>query len=211
MCTHTQACQDSRSGQALSKAVALNPQDAIAQYRLGQLYLQDGDAVKAIRHFKIALRGHPDDIATLYNLDRALHKAGRLEEAHPIEKQLAESRERTDRASTVAVAASRLNSEGIELEKSGDIRAALAKYRAALDLDPTGFGFELNYGLALCRLGALERRSCGAARSVATRSRQCRCRQSLIYSDGPAKRAARSSSQTSLNPSIRRSTLGFGE
>jgi len=137
---------------ALSKAVALNPQDATAQYRLGQQYLQDGDAVKAIRHFKIALRGHPDDIATLYNLDRALHKE-RLEEAHPIEKQLAESRERTDRASTVAVAASRLNSEGIELEKSGDIRAALAKYRAALDLDPSGFGFELNYGLALCRLG----------------------------------------------------------
>ena len=139
--------------QALSKAVALNPQDAIAQYRLGQLYLQDGDAVKAIRHFKIALRGDPDDLATLYNLDRALHKAGRLEEAHSIEKQLAESRERTDRASTVAVAAARLNTEGIELEKSGDVRAALAKYRAALDLDPTGFGFALNYGLALCRLG----------------------------------------------------------
>lgn len=139
--------------QALSKAVALNPDDAIAQYRLGQLYLQDGDTVQAIRHFKTALRRDPDDIATLYNLDRALHKAGRLEEAHPIEKQLAESRERTDRASTFAVAASRLNSEGIELEKSGDIRGALAKYRAALDLNPTGFGFELNYGLALCRLG----------------------------------------------------------
>ena len=38
-------------------------------------------------------------------------------------------------------------------EKSGDVRAALAKYRAALDLDPTGFGFRLNYALALCRLG----------------------------------------------------------
>jgi tetratricopeptide (TPR) repeat protein len=49
-----------------------------------------------------------------------------------------------------------LNDEGIELEKSGDIWAALAKYRAALDLDPTGFGFELNYGLALCRIGRWE-------------------------------------------------------
>jgi tetratricopeptide (TPR) repeat protein len=139
--------------EALSKAVALNPHDSVAQYRLGQLYLQRGDALRAIKHLKLALRGDPNDVATLYNLDRALHKAGKLEEARPIQKQLAESREKTDRASTVAVAASRLNTEGIELEKSGDIRGALAKYRAALDLDPTGFGFELNYGLALCRLG----------------------------------------------------------
>ena len=39
------------------------------------------------------------------------------------------------------------------LEKSGDVRAALAKYRAALDLDPTVYVFRLNYALALCRLG----------------------------------------------------------
>ena len=57
-----------------------------------------------------------------------------------------------DRASEVGFAASGLNKEGIRLEKSGDIRAALAKYRAALDLDPTGSGFRLNYALALCRL-----------------------------------------------------------
>lgn len=139
--------------EALSKGVALNPQDAIAQYRLGQLYLQDGDVDKSIKHLKLALRADPADVATLYSLDRALHKAKRLQEARTIERQLAESRERADRASMVALAASHLNSEGIDLEKSGDIRAAIAKYRAALDLDPTGFGFELNYGLALCRLG----------------------------------------------------------
>ena len=28
----------------------------------------------------------------------------------------------------------------------------MAKYRAALDLDPAGYGFRLNYALALCRL-----------------------------------------------------------
>jgi tetratricopeptide (TPR) repeat protein len=138
--------------EALERAVALNPGDAVAQYRLGQLYLQGGDAVKAIKHLKEALLSDPGDLATLYNLERALRKAGKLEEAKPIEKQLAESREKTERASAVALAASRLNSEGIELEKSGDIGAALAKYRAALDLDPSGFGFELNYALALCRL-----------------------------------------------------------
>jgi tetratricopeptide (TPR) repeat protein len=144
-----------RSGavQALEKAVALNPHDSTAQYRLGQLYLQDGETDKALDHLKIALLGDPSDLATLYSLDRALRKAGKLEEANPIEKQLAELRAKSDLASTVALAASRLNDEGIALEKSGNVRAALAKYRAALDLDPTGAGFQLNYGLALCRLG----------------------------------------------------------
>jgi Tfp pilus assembly protein PilF len=139
--------------QALEKAVALNPHDSTAQYRLGQLYLQGGEALKALHHLRVALLGDPSDLATLYSLDRALRKAGKLEEAKPVEKQLAELRAKNDRASTVALAASRLNDEGIALEKSGDVRAALAKYRAALDLDPTGTGFQLNYGLALCRVG----------------------------------------------------------
>jgi tetratricopeptide (TPR) repeat protein len=142
--------------EALEKAVALNPHDSTAQYRLGQLYLQDGETLKAVDHLKIALLGDPSDVASLYSLDRALRKAGRLEEAKPIEKQLAELRAKSDHASTVALAASRLNDEGIGLEKSGDLRAALAKYRAALDLDPTGTGFQLNYALALCRLGRWE-------------------------------------------------------
>lgn len=144
-----------RSGavQALEKAVALNPKNSTAQYRLGQLYLQDGETVKALNHLKIALIADPSDLATLYSLDRALRKAGKLEEAKPLETQLAELRAKSDRASTVALAASRLNDEGIAMEKAGDVRAALAKYRAALDLDPTGTGFQLNYGLALCRLG----------------------------------------------------------
>jgi len=142
--------------QALEKAVALNPHDSTAQYRLGQLFLQDGETAKALDHLKIALLGDPSDVATLYSLDRALRKAGKLEEAKPIEKQLAELRAKSDRASIVALAASRLNDEGIAMEKSGDVRAALAKYRAALDLDPTGTGFQLNYGLALCRLGRSE-------------------------------------------------------
>jgi len=139
--------------EALQKAVALKPDDAFAQYRLGQLYLQDGHAFKAVEHLKQALFYAPNDRATLYNLMLALRKAGRSEEARPIEKRMAELQDQSARASEVGFDASDLNSEGIQLERSGDIRAALAKYRAALDLDPTGFGFRLNYALALCRLG----------------------------------------------------------
>jgi len=139
--------------EALQRAVALKPDDAVAQYRLGQLYLQDGHAFMAVEHLKQALFYTPNDRATLYNLMLALRKAGRAEDTKPIEKRLAELQQQSDRASAVGFAASDLNSEGIHLERSGDIRAALAKYRAALDLDPTGFGFRLNYALALCRLG----------------------------------------------------------
>lgn len=138
---------------ALQRAVALKPDDALAQYRLGQLYLHDGHTLKAVEHLKQALFYTPNDRATLYNLLLALRKTGRLEEAKPIEERMAELQHQSDRASEVGFAASGLNSEGIQLERSGDIRAALAKYRGALDLDPTGFGFRLNYALALCRLG----------------------------------------------------------
>jgi tetratricopeptide (TPR) repeat protein len=138
--------------EALQRAVALKPDDALAQYRLGQLYLHDGHALKAVEHLRLALFYAPNDRATLYNLMLALRKAGRVEETKLIEKRMAELQHQSDRASEVGFAASDLNSEGIQLEKSGDIRAALAKYRAALDLDPTGFGFRLNYALALCRL-----------------------------------------------------------
>jgi len=138
---------------ALQRAVALKPEDALAQYRLGQLYLQNGDSLHAINHLKKALAQMPNDRGTLYNLMLALRKTGQVEEAKAIDKRIAALQQQDNRASEVGFAASGLNSEGIQLEKSGDIRGALAKYRAALDLDPTGYGFRLNYGLVLCRLG----------------------------------------------------------
>lgn len=138
---------------ALERAVVLKPDDALAQYRLGQLYLQEGRTLKAVTHLKKALSLAPDDRAILYNLMLALKKTRHFEEEKPIAARLAELQHERHRASEVGLAAAGLNNEGVQLEKSGDIRAALAKYRAALDLDPTGFGFRLNYALALCRLG----------------------------------------------------------
>ena len=139
--------------EALQRAVALKPEDALAQYRLGQLYLQSGDSVRAVNHLRKALAQTPNDSATLYNLMLALRKTRHVEEAKAIENQITALKEQNSHASEVGLAASGLNSEGIQLEKTGDVRGALAKYRAALDLDPTGYGFRLNYALALCRLG----------------------------------------------------------
>lgn len=139
--------------EALQTAVALRPEDALAQYRLGQLYLESGDSVRALNHLRKALAQTPNDSAILYNLMLALRKTGHVEEAKAMEKRVAALKEQNSRASEVGSDASGLNSEGIQLEKTGDVRGALAKYRAALDLDPTGYGFRLNYALALCRLG----------------------------------------------------------
>jgi tetratricopeptide (TPR) repeat protein len=138
---------------ALQRAVALKPEDALAQYRLGQLYLQNGDSLRAINHLKKALAQTPNDSGTLYNLMLALRRSGQVEQANAIEKRTATLHRQNSHASAVGFAASGLNTDGIQLEKSGDLRGALAKYRGALDLDPTGYGFRLNYALALCRLG----------------------------------------------------------
>jgi tetratricopeptide (TPR) repeat protein len=51
---------------ALERAVELKPDDALTQYRLGQLYLEDGEALNAVEHLKQAVRNDPEDRATLY-------------------------------------------------------------------------------------------------------------------------------------------------
>jgi tetratricopeptide (TPR) repeat protein len=49
-----------------------------------------------------------------------------------------------------------LNNDGVELEKSGKLSAALEKYRSALELDPLHGGYRRNLALGLCRLGQWE-------------------------------------------------------
>ena len=137
---------------ALDKAVALEPKNPEIEYRLGQAELENGKADAAVRHLKVAIEYTPDNRPTLYTLMRALQKAGRNEEAQVIRDRVAKQLDADRHASDVGFAASELNSEGIELEKSGDVTAAVSKYKAAVDLDPTGFGFRLNYALGLCRL-----------------------------------------------------------
>jgi tetratricopeptide (TPR) repeat protein len=141
---------------ALVKAVELDPQNALAQYRLGQTDLENGKAEAAVRHLEIAAEYTPEDRPTLYTLMRALQKTGRDQEAESIRARVTKQLDADHRASDAGFTASELNSEGIELEKSGDLAVAVTKYKGAVDLDPTGYGFRLNYALGLCRLGQWE-------------------------------------------------------
>jgi Flp pilus assembly protein TadD len=145
---------DPKGGQqALERAVALNPDDGTAQYRLGLVCLENREPHKAIEHFKVALLHDPDDRATLYDLALAFRRDGQESEAKRIDDMLAKLIQARNKVAATGQEIGNLNDAGMALEKSGDIRAALEKYRAALDLDPTDPVLRLNYGLALCRLG----------------------------------------------------------
>lgn len=138
---------------AAQKAVDLNPNDGAEQSWLGRTYLEKGDAARAVRHLKTARTLGADDKPTLYSLARALRASGKTEESKQVEDQVIALQSRSTTAGTVLFTASGLNEEGLKLERAGDLNGALEKYQRAIDLDPTGFGFRLNYALALCRTG----------------------------------------------------------
>lgn len=137
---------------AARKVVDLNPKSAPAQSWLGRLCLENDDPAGAVKHLRIARSLGVDDKASLYSLARALRAMGRLEEAKEVEKRVIEMQHFSTEAGKVLFTASGLNEEGLTLEHKGDLHGALEKYHKAVDLDPTGYGFRLNYALALCRL-----------------------------------------------------------
>ncbi len=147
---------DAGSLSAFQRAVEIDPKDAKAQYWLGSEYLRSGQADPAIKHLRESLAFDPDNRAALYNLQLALRRAGRSAEAEEVEAKMAELLRRRARASEAAIKAVKLNNEAVELEKGGNLPAAVEKYRTALDLDPDHGGFRLNLGLALCRLNRWE-------------------------------------------------------
>lgn len=138
---------------AARKAVDLSPKDASARSLLGRLYLEKGDAAQAVKQLQIARTLGADDKATLYSLARALRATGKIEDAKQLDEKVIEMTRLSTRAGQVLFTASSLNDEGLRLEHEGDLIGALDKYHGAVDLDPTGYGFRLNYALALCRTG----------------------------------------------------------
>lgn len=147
---------DAGALRALERAVQLKPEDNAAQFRLGSEYLHSRKPHQAVEHLREALRRDPDNRAALYNLQMALREDGRKEEARQVEARMAKLLRKSGRASGTSIQAAKLNDQGVDLEKAGNLLAALDSYRAALDLDPDRAGVRLNYGLALCRLGRWE-------------------------------------------------------
>lgn len=135
------------------RAVTLAPDDPVAQTRLGLQYLDGGKAHLAAVHLQQAARLDPTNQSTLYSLQRALREDGQEEQAAAIKQKLAELLRDKDKNDQRQVAGMQLNNQGVDLEKSGDLRGALEKYRAALDLLPGHVGIRVNAAIALLRLG----------------------------------------------------------
>ena len=141
---------------AFRRAVALSPQDAVAQARLGALLLDTGAAHEAVEHLDIAVRLDPKNQSALNALQRALRQDGQAERAEAAKKKLAELLRERDESDQKLVAALEINNRGAELEKTGDVRGALEKYRAALELLPEHVGVRVNLAVALLKLGNWE-------------------------------------------------------
>jgi tetratricopeptide (TPR) repeat protein len=138
---------------AFRRAVALSPEDAVAQYRLGAALLDTGAVHEAAEHLEAAVRLDPKNQSALNALQRALRRDGQAARAEAVKKQLADVIRERDEADQKMVAAFELNNRGAELEKAGDIRGALEKYRAALELLPEHAGIRTNVAVALLKLG----------------------------------------------------------
>ncbi|MGH9664699.1 MAG: tetratricopeptide repeat protein, partial [Bryobacteraceae bacterium] len=138
---------------AFARAVELQPEDDIAQYRLGAEYLEQGNTNRAVVHLRKAFSLKPENQSTLYSLQLALRKDGQLEQAAAVKQKLEQLLRQRDTASQNALTAVQLNNQGAALQKAGDLQGALEKYRAALGLNPEHVGIRVNYAVALLRLG----------------------------------------------------------
>jgi tetratricopeptide (TPR) repeat protein len=138
---------------AFRRAVDAGPDDAVAQYRLGSEYLHQGQPHLAILHLQKASALNPDDQSTLYSLQTALRRDGQVEQATKTKEKLTELLRKRDKAVENALTGVQLNNQGAEFEKAGNLRGALEKYRAAVELCPEHVGFRVNFAVALLRLG----------------------------------------------------------
>jgi tetratricopeptide (TPR) repeat protein len=138
---------------AFQHAVALKPEDPVALTRLGAEYLHQGQVKLAIQHLEKAYGLDDRDQTTLNSLLAALRQDGQSERAQKVKQRLVEVLRERDLTTQNQLNATRINNEGAELEKSGDLRGAMEKYRQAFELDPTNVDIRVNYAVALLRLG----------------------------------------------------------
>ena len=138
---------------AFQRAVDADPENSVARYRLGSEHFYRGEVRQAVTHLEKAFRLDPQNQSTLYVLQLALRRDGQDERAGYIKEQLTKLIRERDRASQQAMVALQMNNEGAALEKAGNLREAMEKYRAALALDPAHVGIRTNFAVVLLRLG----------------------------------------------------------
>jgi superkiller protein 3 len=179
---------------AFQQAVACDPRDPDSQYELGSEYLAQGDARRAAVHLELARKAMPSvTLAVLYKLDRALRAQNRMAEARQVQSQVQALLTQDVQANQHFVESQTLENEGIALEKGGDVAKALAKYHAALELNPQQAGFRLNYALALCRLDRWREGIAEINEILQSDPGNIEARHALFIAEDKAKQAAKPS------------------
>ena len=137
----------------LTRAVELAPEDPTARYQLALELLRRGDASGAASHLLRAHEGQPRNQAILYNLTRALFKAGRRDEAAGYRAKLASMIAASDRAREHELDTARRHAEAVRLDQAGRHAAAIDMYRSVLEYEPLNAVARRNLALALGRMG----------------------------------------------------------
>jgi Caspase domain/Tetratricopeptide repeat len=128
----------------LDKKIQLNPNDAAAYYKRGQLYAQHGDFARAVKDFDEVIRLNPKDAETLNNRCWARAIIGELQPALKDCDAALEVRPRYLDA---------LDSRGFVNLKMGQPSNAIADYDAALRINPKHASALYGRGIAKMRTG----------------------------------------------------------
>ncbi len=152
--TERQDNQVKRAMELFEKVVVLQPDNADAQYLLGQYLERAGKTTDAIAHWKLALQADPNQSETLYNLARTLNK---LHDPEAVQYQdrfdtLQKNQQITDRVG-------QLGNFAIQAANAQNWPQALEQMKEALALcGQCGEAAHLhrNLGLMYCRTGNLK-------------------------------------------------------
>jgi TolB-like protein/class 3 adenylate cyclase/lipoprotein NlpI len=133
-----------RAREAAEKALAIDPDYALAHTRLGFIAMYGNDLASAARHFQRALALDPTNLGVLGNAATFLKGLGRLDEALTLEDAVA----RRDPLNLIG-----LGNLGLDQRTAGRYDAAIASFRTVLSLRPTRGNVHAQIGNALMLKG----------------------------------------------------------
>lgn len=133
--------------QQIQHAIALNPQDPVYHFNLGNAYRRQCALTKAVESYRTALQLDPNDADALNNLGSTLHETGEIEQAAAC---YARAHELTPADAQIL---GNLGAALFELDRLDD---AAECFTRAIDIDPEYAEAHNNLGAILQTRGALE-------------------------------------------------------
>ena len=140
-----------RSTVLLQKVVAAQPDNADAQYLLGQNMEHSGDSLAAIQHWKAAVQADPNHSQALYNLAKSLNKIH-----DPEAKQYQDRFDALQKSQQVADRVSELGNFALEAANAQNWPQAVEQMNEAIQLCgncPQSAHLHKNLGLFYGRTG----------------------------------------------------------